>query len=69
MARIDKDGWCRCSRCGHKLFRVNAIGINMVIEIKCHSCRAIETIRFGGSFGVRNNQSKPLVQGWREGNI
>ncbi len=38
--RIDKDGWCRCGECGHKLFRI--LGPNEIdIEIKCHSCKAV----------------------------
>lgn len=44
-AKIDTEGWCRCGKCGHKLFRlVEEMYPSMeipLIEIKCHSCKAV----------------------------
>lgn len=44
--KIEKDGWCRCGKCGHKLFRLGDPDMKMVLrlaelEIKCHSCKEI----------------------------
>lgn len=44
--RVDKDGWCRCGGCGHKLFSIKDPGSEallrmVVVEIKCHSCKEI----------------------------
>ena len=54
--------WVKCKKCGHKLFRIskNADVIflesssndvfskydNLKIEIKCHSCKSINTIAY-----------------------
>lgn len=47
-ARIDKDGWCRCGECVHKLFRlvkeVNSTTNVPLLEIKCHSCKSINKV-------------------------
>lgn len=58
MAKIKVDmetGWCKCGKCGHKLFKMNNTNpdsnlvftaMNLMlsdIEIKCHSCKAINT--------------------------
>ena len=40
MQRIKfENGWCRCGKCGHKLFK--AVGEIGRIEIKCSSCKEI----------------------------
>lgn len=39
-ANIDFDNWVRCGNCGHKLMRVVKAG-EPIVEIKCHSCKAI----------------------------
>lgn len=41
-----KDKWIRCSGCGHKLGRILKDG-NCQIEIKCHSCKTINTCNIG----------------------
>lgn len=44
--KIDNDNWIRCGKCGHKLGRVNGEGICLlapIIEIKCHSCKEINS--------------------------
>lgn len=51
-ARIDKDGWCRCGRCGHKLARIvgkfpQGHHKMPAMEIKCHSCKQISYIMIG----------------------
>lgn len=41
--KFDGDRWGKCGKCGHKLFRVmsgNPIGD---IEVKCHSCKELNT--------------------------
>lgn len=40
------DGWVRCRKCGHKLFKVVQKGKEPdgKIEIKCHSCKEINPI-------------------------
>lgn len=53
---ITTDGWILCAKCGHKLARVlcdikshNTIPTGRsgaIIEIKCHSCKALNT--YGG---------------------
>lgn len=47
-ARIDSEGWCRCGKCGRKLFHIADCGHGnggyVVIEIKCHSCKEINDI-------------------------
>lgn len=48
-AMIDSEGWCRCGKCGHKLFNVKDWGYGtgngfVTIEIKCHSCKQINEI-------------------------
>ena len=37
------ENWVRCKECGHKLMRVVDVKAAQ-IEIKCHSCKAINTI-------------------------
>lgn len=37
----NKDNWIRCSNCGHKLGKIINEGSGCLIEIKCHSCKAI----------------------------
>lgn len=42
----DKDNWIRCGACGHKLGKLKSIGHSSVptlLEIKCHSCKALNT--------------------------
>ena len=51
-ARIDKDNWARCARCGHKLARMVGNfpqGHHMMpaVEVKCHSCKEINYIMIG----------------------
>ena len=43
--RFDDDGWARCGKCGHKLLKVEHIkeAKNCGIEIKCHSCKEVNT--------------------------
>lgn len=54
-ARIDEQSWLRCGKCSHKLGKLEKsdnvnvrIGsdTNIRIEIKCHSCKAINIIDF-----------------------
>ena len=37
QATIDNNGWARCPKCGHKLFK----GFGGWHEVKCHSCKNI----------------------------
>lgn len=39
-----KDGWCVCVKCGHKLGRVVGDKPPIGLEIKCHSCKAINLV-------------------------
>lgn len=42
MVRIKIDNeWAKCGECGHKLFKIT--GKVNGIEIKCHSCKAINS--------------------------
>lgn len=47
LIRIDETGeWARCGRCGHKLFKINKGNRQIArtgIEVKCHSCKAVNT--------------------------
>ena len=48
-AWIDKESWCRCAKCKHRLFYVRDWGFgngngSLVLEIKCHSCKEINEI-------------------------
>lgn len=53
---ITADGWILCAKCGHKLGRVigdkssitpnSSLGSQAIIEIKCHSCKALNI--YGG---------------------
>lgn len=43
MEKLHNDKWIRCKECGHKLMKVIDTG-QTVIEIKCHSCKAINKI-------------------------
>lgn len=59
-ARIEKDKWIRCSECGHKLGRIAGEWAEHqsfpAIEIKCHSCKALNYIMIGGQ-GGRNERA------------
>lgn len=44
IAKVDDEGWCRCGSCGHKLCRVMNWNNDIVIELKCHSCRKINIL-------------------------
>ena len=43
--KIGDDRWVRCGNCNHKLFRALSDSNRLDIEIKCHSCRTINTSR------------------------
>lgn len=43
-ARLDRNGWIRCGQCGHKLMWMRKGTLDG--EIKCHSCRLINLVRF-----------------------
>ena len=44
MARIDETGeWVRCGCCGQKLFKM-IYADNVMIEIKCRSCKSINVM-------------------------
>lgn len=43
--KIGDDRWVRCGNCNHKLFRILSYENSFDIEIKCHSCRTINTSR------------------------
>lgn len=46
-ARIDEKSWLRCGKCSHKLGKLAKDSLaNIRIEIKCHSCKAINVIDF-----------------------
>lgn len=59
---ITADGWILCAKCGHKLARVigdkSSITHNStrhseaIIDIKCHSCKALN-IYYGGEDNAR----------------
>lgn len=59
---ITADGWILCAKCGHKLARVidykssiipnSSLGSRAIIEIKCHSCKALNI--YGGEDNARN---------------
>ena len=40
-ARIDECNWLRCGNCSHKLGAIIKYENGTTIEIKCHSCKAI----------------------------
>lgn len=51
-ARLGKDGWFRCAKCGHKLGRTAGAWDDSrrffpAIEIKCHSCKSINYLNVG----------------------
>lgn len=53
--RRDKEGWIRCGKCGHKLFRITCGcegGQSPVIEIKCHSCKELNEWQYGAELKV-----------------
>lgn len=58
-ARLTKDNWFICERCGHKLGK--AVGVwnsrrgMPAIEIKCHSCKTLNYIMVG-------SPSKPTAE-------
>ena len=62
MARLCKDGWVRCEECGHKLGR--AMGdwsgkrSDPMMEIKCHSCKALNYIMYGGHKNAHENNAR-----------
>ena len=46
-AMIDKENWVRCGECGHKLVRIVNVendAEKIVLETKCHSCKALNII-------------------------
>lgn len=47
-AGIDLNGWIRCYKCGHKLMQIkgNKDTDSPWLEIKCHSCKAINTLKY-----------------------
>lgn len=51
-ARTDNENWVRCGKCGHKFMKVVNDGycdissIPPIVEIKCHSCKAINAWTF-----------------------
>jgi len=51
----EKETWLRCKNCGHKLLKITRKG-DTQIEMKCHSCKAINTIKIGKeiTYGIRN---------------
>lgn len=57
-AKLDKDGWFRCSLCGHILGK--KVGIwndrNAMpsVEIKCSKCKTLNYLMIGGQ-GVSRN--------------
>ena len=57
-AKLDKDKWFRCGKCGHKLGRAcgdfGTIRMMPAIEIKCHSCKEINYLMVG----KKQNQEK-----------
>lgn len=57
IAKIERDKWCRCGKCGHKLFKVlddKIYGDVPFIEVKCHSCKEINVVK-GESKNVRKS--------------
>lgn len=41
--------WCKCSRCGHKLFAYKPDVNNKIdVEIKCSSCKFINSVSVCG---------------------
>lgn len=67
-ARIDKDGWVRCGNCGHKMFKTSDNKLPSGIEIKCHSCKKINTtdevwiFTFGQSREVYGERANHFVR-------
>lgn len=48
-ARVCEDGWVRCGNCRHKLMKVvgaTKSSSDCSVEIKCHSCKEINTVIF-----------------------
>ena len=43
MRKFQNDEWIRCEVCRHKLMKILDVS-KARIEIKCHSCKAINTI-------------------------
>lgn len=44
MQRIKiENKWAKCGNCGHKLFKLTGSNDPVGIEIKCHSCKEINT--------------------------
>lgn len=49
MTRQPEFNWIRCKGCGHKLMRVitaKGTETEVRLEIKCHSCKTLNTINF-----------------------
>jgi len=47
-AKLGRDNWIRCGKCGHKLGIVtgSGSGTSSKIEIKCHSCKELNLFSF-----------------------
>ena len=44
MIWMRKDGeWMRCGKCRHKLFKYTGEALLQGVEIKCHSCKALNS--------------------------
>lgn len=41
---LNKRRWVYCPNCQHKLFLADLTGSRVRMEVKCHSCKAIDTI-------------------------
>lgn len=58
-ARLTKDNWFICARCGHKLGRAmgdwNGMKGMPAIEIKCHSCKTLNYIMVGNAGKQKTN--------------
>lgn len=41
----NEKNWVRCESCKHKLFYLININGNFNMEIKCHSCKALNALK------------------------
>lgn len=62
MATAKRNGeWFQCAQCGHKLGRATGSWPEYqampAIEIKCHSCKALNHIMVGGRKDERTRQA------------
>ena len=58
MQTIIENNWIRCGKCGHKLGRlVDDTKILPKIEIKCHSCKALNELYY------RNSKKEDVIDG------